>query len=194
MDDPSPLAEENELNVDTETVLPKSTERKYWSPYLAGFGLGLTLLAAYWFLGTGLGASGGLARFSAWFQHLLAPAHVAGSDYFGRWFSEGTPHVLAYYLVFMALGVLLGGFISARHAGRFKPSIERGPRFSPYGRIVLAFAGGILVGFASRLARGCTSGQALTGAAMLFTGSVVFLLCLFIGAYAAGFLVRREWL
>ena len=33
----------------------------YWSPYLAGFGLGLTLLLAFWVLGTGLGASAGLA-------------------------------------------------------------------------------------------------------------------------------------
>ncbi len=32
------------------------------------------------------------------------------------------------------------------------------------------------------------------GAAMLFTGSVVFMVCLFIGAYAAAYFVRREWL
>jgi uncharacterized membrane protein YedE/YeeE len=191
---PSLSDEEKIVNNDNEIVPTKSTEKKYWSPYLAGFGLGLTLLAAYWFLGTGLGASGGLARFSAWLEHLLAPAHVEGSDYFGRWFGQGTPHVLAYYLVFMTVGVFFGGFISARQVGRFKPSIERRPGFSPYGRILLALGGGILVGFASRLARGCTSGQALTGTAMLFTGSVVFLICLFIGAYAVGLLVRREWL
>jgi uncharacterized membrane protein YedE/YeeE len=193
MDDPRPSGEEKIMNNDNETVRIESTEKKYWSPYVAGFGLGLTLLAAYWFLGTGLGASGGLARFSAWLEYLLAPAHVEGSEYFGRWFSVGVPHVLAYYLVFMTVGVFFGGYISARQAGRFKPSIERAPGFSAYGRILLALGGGILVGFASRLARGCTSGQALTGTAMLFTGSVVFLVCLFIGAYAAGFLVRREW-
>jgi uncharacterized membrane protein YedE/YeeE len=187
------LGDENKIDSDNEFDLTKGTEKKYWSPYLAGFFLGLTLLAALWFLGTGLGASGGLARFSAWLEHLAAPVRVEGADYFGRWFGEGMPHVLAYYLVFMALGIILGGYLSARQAGRFKPTIERGPNFSPYGRIVLAFVGGILVGFASRLARGCTSGQALTGTAMLFTGSVVFLACLFIGAYAAGFLVRREW-
>ena len=194
MSEPIPSGEETIGHNDNAIVLTKGTEKKYWSPYLAGFGLGLTLLAAYWFLGTGLGASGGLARFAAWLEYLVAPARVEGADYFGRWFGDGKPHVLAYYLVFMALGVILGGYISARQAGRFEPSIERGPNFSPYGRIVLAFTGGILVGFASRLARGCTSGQALTGTAMLFTGSVVFLVCLFIGAYAAGFLVRREWL
>lgn len=62
------------------------------------------------------------------------------------------------------------------------------------GRLTLALLGGVIVGFASRLARGCTSGQALTGTAMLFTGSVVFLCCIFAGAYAAAWFVRRQWL
>jgi hypothetical protein len=74
------------------------------------------------------------------------------------------------------------------------PAVERGPRISPRTRLILALSGGIVAGFASRLARGCTSGQALTGAAMLFTGSVVFMVCLFIGAYATAYFVRREWL
>ena len=101
---------------------------------------------------------------------------------------------MKYYLVFMGVGVLIGGFISARLNRRIVPSIERGPNISPRGRLILALCGGILAGYASRLARGCTSGQALSGAAMLFTGSVVFMVCLFIGAYATAYFVRREWL
>lgn len=165
----------------------------YASPYLAGFGLGLTLLASFWFLGAGLGASGGLARISAWAQHRVAPEHVEKSAYFGPWFSEGSQHVLAYYLVFMMAGVFIGGLFSALTARRARPMVERGPRISAGGRLVLALVGGLLVGFASRLARGCTSGQALSGTALLFTGSVVFLVCVFAGAYAAGVLVRRQW-
>jgi uncharacterized membrane protein YedE/YeeE len=94
----------------------------------------------------------------------------------------------------MAAGVLAGGFLSALGSGRVAPQVERGPRTSPPTRLLFALLGGVLVGFASRLARGCTSGQALTGTAMLFTGSVIFLLCVFAGAYAAAYLVRREWL
>ena len=168
--------------------------KPYWSPYLAGFGLGLTLLASFWLLGTGLGASGGLARFAAWCEHLLLPNHVEKSAYFGRWFREGAPHVMAYYLVFMGLGVFIGGLVSARKAGRASAMVERGPTVSPGMRLTLALGGGILAGLASRLARGCTSGQALSGTAMLFTGSVIFLICLFAGAYATAYFVRREWL
>ena len=166
----------------------------YWSPYLAGFGLGLTLLASFWLLGTGLGASAAVARLAAWCEHLLLPSHVESSAYFGKWFSSESPHVLKYYLVFMGFGVFLGGFLSARKANRIKGIVERGPNISARTRLWLALAGGVLVGFASRLARGCTSGQALTGTALLFTGSFIFLVCMFIGAYAAAFFVRREWL
>jgi hypothetical protein len=44
------------------------------------------------------------------------------------------------------------------------------------------------------MARGCTSGQALTGAAELAVGSWVFMLCIFAGAYAAAYFFRKEWL
>lgn len=165
----------------------------YWSPYAAGFGLGLVLLLSFWILGAGLGASGGLARCSAWLQHMIQPDTVEKSTYFGAWFGPDTPHVLSYYLVFMAAGVLVGGFLSALGSRRLKPAVERGPTARPGGRLLFALLGGLLVGFASRLARGCTSGQALSGTAMLFTGSIVFLICMFIGAYATARLVRREW-
>jgi uncharacterized membrane protein YedE/YeeE len=166
----------------------------YWSPYVAGAGIGITLLLAYWFLGTGLGASGALARLAAYFWHGIASGHVGASAYFGQWFTPGAGHVLSYYLIFMAAGIFAGGLISALGSGRIEPMIERGPQMHARGRLILAFAGGMLVGFASRLARGCTSGQALSGTALLLTGSVVFLVCLFIGGYATALLVRREWL
>jgi len=164
-----------------------------WSPYAAGFGLGVTLLLSYWFLGTGLGASGALARVAAWIWHGIAPDRVAASGYFGQWFPSGAPHVLSYYLIFMAAGVFVGGGLSAIGARRVRIAVERGPQISVKARLLLALLGGVLVGFAARLARGCTSGQGLTGGAMLFTGSLIFLGCLFIGAYAAAYFVRREW-
>ena len=179
---------------DKSTCCPDSRQGlPYWSPYLAGFGLGITLLLSFWILGAGLGASSGLARTGAWLERFVCPLHVDGSSYFGDWFGPGHPHVLKYYLVFMALGTLGGGLISAVASRRVAPGVERGPRASVRGRLWFALLGGVLVGFSSRLARGCTSGEALTGTAMLFTGSVAFLVCLFIGAYGAAYFVRRQW-
>ena len=165
----------------------------YWSPYVAGVGLGVALLLSFVVLGAGMGASGGIARVAAVCQYLLAPRHTAGSEYFGGWLRAGGRAALGYYLVYMAGGMALGALLSALGSGRVRPGVERGPRISAPSRLALALAGGVLVGFASRLARGCTSGQALTGTALLMTGSAVFMVCLFLGAYLAAWFVRRQW-
>ncbi len=172
-----------------ESAVPGA--QAYWNPYVAGFGLGVTLLVSYVVLGTGLGASATPARLSAVAAHAVAPAAVAANSYVGKWFEGGSP--LLHYLVFMSLGVLLGGHLSARWAGRVQRVVERGPTASKRLRLGLAVGGGVLVGFASRLAAGCTSGQALSGGAMMFTGSWVFMLAIFVGAFSAARFVRREW-
>lgn len=161
----------------------------YLNPYLAGICLGLVLLASFFILGAGLGASGGIARLAASLEGALAPSHTRASAYFGAW----GPDYLSYYLVFMFLGTLLGGLLSALAAGRFQLTVERGRAWPAGLRLVYALAGGLAVGFASRLAQGCTSGQALTGGAMLLSGSLAFLVSLFAGGYATAWLFRRQW-
>jgi uncharacterized membrane protein YedE/YeeE len=161
----------------------------YMNPYLAGVLLGLTLLASYLILGAGLGASSGLARVGAHLELVLAPARTLASKYFGGWGEQP----LKYYLVFMLAGVFFGGLISALLASRCEVSVERGAKCAPNRRLLFALVGGILAGFASRLANGCTSGQALSGSAVLLTGSLLFLICIFAGGYSAAWFVRRQW-
>lgn len=166
------------------------TTKKYMNPYLAGFFLGLTLLASFLILGAGLGASGGIARIAAFTECVFVPDHTRASEYFGPW-CAGDP--LHYYLVFMLIGTFLGGLASALFANRFSFKLERGAKAPAGLRAALALIGGLLVGFASRLAAGCTSGQALTGGALLLTGSLIFLVCIFAGGYAAAWFVRGQW-
>ena len=163
--------------------------KPYSNPYLAGVLLGLTLLASYLILGAGLGASAGIARAGAFCELALAPSRTLASRYFGAWGAQP----LHYYLVFMLAGVFCGGLISALLADRCAVMMERGARCSSLKRMVFALAGGIIVGFASRLANGCTSGQALSGGAVLLTGSLLFLVSVFAGGYAAAWFVRRQW-
>jgi uncharacterized membrane protein YedE/YeeE len=59
--------------------------------------------------------------------------------------------------------------------------------------LIYALTGGVIVGFASRLAQGCTSGQALSGGALLLTGSLVFMVCVFAAGYVTAWFVRRQW-
>jgi hypothetical protein len=161
----------------------------YMNPYVAGVILGLTLLASFLILGAGLGASAGIARIGAFLEGLVLPEHVRTSAYFGAW----GKNPLTYYLVFMFLGTFLGGLFSAVQAKRTGLTVEKGKRFSTGNRLLFSLGGGILAGFASRLAQGCTSGQALTGSALLLTGSLIFLVCVFAGGYAFAWVVRRQW-
>ena len=189
------------MSTTTHTDTPKDTgaptpgaERKanpLWNPYVAGVGLGLTLLLSFVTLGVGLGASAAVARVGTVAAHSVAPVAVEENEYMGQWLQGGSP--LLYYLVFMAVGVLVGGLISAWASYRIRPGIERGPRLSRPSRLVLAIVGGLIVGFASRLAMGCTSGQALTGGALLLSGSWAFMLAVFGGAYGVAWFVRRAW-
>lgn len=169
--------------------MSSDTTKTYLNPYLAGFLLGVTLLASFLILGTGLGASNAVARVTAWCGLCISPAHIMSSQYFGAWGDKP----LNYYLVFMLGGVMLGGFISALANRRIQVQTERGMSYPAGKRLVLALLGGVLAGFATRLARGCTSGQALTGTALLTTGGVVFLLATFAGGYMMAYFFRRQW-
>ncbi|MDT8377871.1 MAG: YeeE/YedE thiosulfate transporter family protein [Desulfotignum sp.] len=167
----------------------KPSAKPYMNPYAAGVCLGLVLLVSFMVLGAGLGASGGIARISAAIESFFLPQHTWNSPYFGAWGKQP----LNYYLVYMLAGTVIGGLASSVLSGRFTFQLEKGRQCPSWKRIVLAFSGGLLVGYASRMAQGCTSGQALTGGALLLTGSFVFLICLFASGYAAAFLVRSQW-
>lgn len=169
-----------------------TTSRPYANPYLAGIGLGLVLLAAFAIVGHGLGASGAAAELVAAGVNTVAPSHAQANDYLRPWVANGRNGVTS-WIVIEVLGIVIGAFVSARLAGRGARSIERGPRATPRSRLLWALGGGTLMGFAARLARGCTSGQALTGGALLSVGSWVFMLALFAAGYAAAPLFRKSW-
>ncbi len=169
------------------------TAQQYWNPYAAGLGLGLTLLAAFVIVGRGLGASGGFTTVVSIGVSAVAPAHASSNEVYSAHLENESGNPLKDWLVLEILGVFVGGFISGRLARRTRLSTVKGPRISTTGRLLFAFAGGALMGFAAKLARGCTSGQALTGGALMSAGSWIFMIAVFIGAYAFAYFVRRQW-
>lgn len=167
--------------------------RPYASPYLAGVGIGLVLLAAFMVMGRGLGASGAFTSVATAGVAAVAPAQAAANPALAPYLGDGAHGPLADWLVVEVIGIALGGWASARVAGRVARVTERGPRMGERGRLAYAFAGGGVMGVGARLARGCTSGQALTGGALLSVGSWLFIAAAFAAAYAAAPLLRREW-
>jgi len=59
--------------------------------------------------------------------------------------------------------------------------------------LLFAFVGGFLIAAATRLARGCTSGQALDGAAAFSVGAWIFMLAAFGAGFLFAFLFRKQW-
>ncbi|MFO8174603.1 MAG: YeeE/YedE thiosulfate transporter family protein [Longimicrobiales bacterium] len=166
--------------------------KKFINPYLAGILLGLVLFGAYFLTGTGLGASGGMARLVVSAQDLVAPRHVDRVGHLVE-MAGGELNPLDHWIVLVTLGTLLGGGLSAFLNGRLKVETQKGPRISVRTRWIMALLGGIFMGYGARLARGCTSGQALSGGAVLSVGSWAFMLAVFAGAYALAYFVRRLW-
>ncbi|MDZ7764945.1 MAG: YeeE/YedE thiosulfate transporter family protein [Melioribacteraceae bacterium] len=167
--------------------------KPYSNPYYVGFGLGLVLLAAFVIMGRGLGASGAVSSVVTVGVNAVAPEHAQSNGYFSSYIGDGTVSPLKDWLVFEVLGVIFGGFLSGMLAGRVKGGVEKGPRVKTRTRFIFAFIGGTLMGFGAKLARGCTSGQALTGGALLGLGSWAFMLAVFAGGYAVAYFMRRQW-
>lgn len=165
---------------------------RFWNPYLAGVALGLVLLASFLVMGHGLGASGTANRLGVAALSAVAPEHVAANPYLSEGTASGA-HPLDHWLVFEVLGVFLGGAVAAFLAGRSKRGVLKGPRIGSWSRLGFAFGGGIVMGVAARLARGCTSGQALSGGALLSVGSWAFMFSVFAGGYALAWVMRRQW-
>lgn len=177
--------------MDTQLPQPIQQPAKFWNPYLAGLALGLVLLTTLVVMGRGLGASGAATRLAVAATNVVAPEHVAKTPALSSFTLSG--HPLDDWLVFEVFGALLGGLVAAYTANRLKVGVVKGPRISRGGRLAMAIVGGLLMGYAARLGRGCTSGQALSGGAMMSVGSWIFMLMVFAGGYSAAALVRRQW-
>ena len=170
----------------------KRSPKPYTNAVIAGVLLGLVLFAVYFFTGDGLGASGGANRVAVWLAKIVAPGWVNSQPYIIR-YGGGAKNPLDSFIVMLDIGVLIGGFLSAWFFGRFSLETIKGPNVKISLRWVIAFFGGTLAGFGARLARGCTSGQGLNGAATLSVGSWAFLLAFFLGGYLLAYFVRKLW-
>ena len=100
--------------------------------------------------------------------------------------------VLDWNLV-LIIGVLIGSLGGALWSRTFKIQFDGGATVSVRTRLLTAFSGGILIGFAARLARGCTSGVALTGGAQLALSGWLFVIAMFAAGFLCAAAFRRLW-
>jgi uncharacterized protein len=168
-------------------------KKPYMNPYIAGTLLGLVLLAAMLLSGRGLGASGGLKYCVVSAVGTVDRTHAEKSPYYSKYFQDGKKP-LKDWLVLEIAGLLAGGFISGAVSGRLKLKVEKSPKISNTRRLAFAFLGGVFFVYGAQLARGCTSGAALSGMAVLSLGGFVTMAVIFGSAYMFAWFFRKNWI
>ena len=168
-------------------------KNRYMNPYIAGTLLGLVLLLAMFLSGRGLGASGGIKYCVVSIVESVSKPHVEQSDYYSRYF-ENEKKPMQNWLTIEIFGILAGGFLSGAVSKRLKFKIEKSPKISNARRLIFAFAGGLFFVYGAQLARGCTSGAALSGMAVLSVAGFVTMVAIFGSAYFFAWFFRKNWI
>jgi uncharacterized protein len=177
--------------------MSKSKSQKasnYLNPYLGGVLLGIVLLAANFVSGRGLGASGAIKSTVVTVETTIVPSSAESSGFVKEFREAHQGNPMKTWLVFEMLGVLAGGFLSGALSGRLGIKVEHSPKISSTRRMIFALAGGVLFGFGSQLGRGCTSGSALSGMAVLSLGGFITMMFIFGTAFALAYFFRKNWI
>ena len=148
--------------------------RKRWSPYVAGSLLGVTTLLAIVLSQQLLGSSGAFENLSGLIEKTISPK-LADIFYYKFVMAPGIS-----WQVFLAVGLLLGAFVTARLSGDFRwrvlPDRQWREVFgtSVAKRWIIVFFSAILLEFGAGLAGGCTSGLAISGGIALAPSAFIF--------------------
>ena len=182
------------FNIDIMSKSNEPKKTKYLNPYIGGVLLGIVLLAANFVSGRGLGASGAIKSAIVTVETTIAPVSAESSGFEKEFRQSHAGNPMKTWLVFEMLGVLVGGFLSGAFAGRLKFKVEHSPNITSMKRLFLALGGGVLFGFGSQLGRGCTSGSALSGMAVLSLGGFITMMAIFGTAFVLAYFFRKNWI
>jgi uncharacterized membrane protein YedE/YeeE len=156
-------------------------EPYHWA--IGGAAVAAITLALLWLTNQRLGISTG-------FENVCALA--VQTPYFRRSEITRSHH---WRLAFLG-GLVLGGVFSAVLAGGWTPIWDLGMfdttfGWGPAGKLAWMFGGGILIGFGTRMAGGCTSGHGIFGIANVEPASIISTLSFLIAGIVTTNLVYR---
>jgi hypothetical protein len=129
------------------------TEKKDWSPYLAGALSGVLSIFSVWAAGKYFGASTTFVRSAGMIEKIIGSERVARMSYFIKEIPE-----IDWQWMFV-VGILIGSLIASVASGTFfwkgVPDMWA-KRFGPskFKRGIVAFVGGVIAMFGARLADG----------------------------------------
>ena len=169
------------------------TKNKYMNSYVAGFLLGLLIIAAYYFSGEGLGSSGVYRDIAFGALDKIAPEYAKNNSFIAPHVAGG--HAPTHtWLVYELLGVILGAIVSGALYGRLKFVVGKAPHITNKKRLYLALIGGVLWGVGTQLGRGCTSGLVLSGMAVNSLSGYIGLAAIFGFGFIFAYIFKRIWI
>ena len=181
-----------EIKMESSVMNDKKVSKSYINPYIGGGILGVVLFLAFFITGNGLGASGAITRIQVFIVDIFASGHVDSVGYFAK-YGGGDKSAIFDKSVLMLLGTVLGGAISAFFGGRLKFETNKGEGMSDKTRWLLAFVGGMIMVYGARFARGCTSGQGLSGGSVLSVGSWILVVDMLLHIFFVSFGVEVNY-
>jgi uncharacterized protein len=161
-----------------------------WSPYIAGAGIGVLSCFAFLLSDRPIGCSTAFVKARGLISKIFNAERVRQSEYY----REIIPKIDWPFMI--VPGIVIGAFISVMLSGQFHilwvPTIwGQAFGYNPILRFLVALAGGILLGFGSRWAGGCTSGHGINGSIQLSLASMITAACFFIGGIGTAMLLFR---
>ena len=159
-----------------------------WSPYLVGALIGALNLLSMLLSKKPLGASTSYLKVSGILRKLYNKEMVANNEYY----KKKNPELD--WGIMLVLGIIIGSFFSALISNDFNlilvPNMWS-QRFSDafLPRFFASILGGILLGFGSRWAGGCTSGHGISGSSQLSPLSWIAAISFFIGGIVTALLI-----
>ena len=152
-----------------------------WSPYAVGIGIGVLSWLSFLISGKPIATSTTFARTGGMLENFITGGKAEKRSYYKK------IKLMINWQYMLVLGVVLGSFLSALLSGDLQANAWV-PKLwaSVFGqsailRVLVALAGGVILGYGARFAGGCTSGHGISGTLQLAVSSWVSAIFFFIG-------------
>ena len=157
-----------------------------WSPYLVGAGIGILSWFTLLISKKPIGCSTTFAKSAGLIEKVFKGKKVELKPYYQQ------IKLKVDWQFMLVIGIIIGSLLSALLSKDFHWTWVPDFWAATFGanrvvRILAALVGGILLGFGSRWAGGCTSGHGISGTMQLSVGSWISAICFFIGGIAMAY-------
>ncbi len=153
--------------------------RKQWPFWVSGVFVGVAEIMNYVALGRPIGLTTGLVEMTSAAERTIANLFgIEGMDWWSRAYDPNVHWII--------IGVLVGAWLVARAERE-----SRGWVKFPRKELILAFTGGFVFSFGTRLAHGCTTHHFLGGISSMSTASLFYLLAILPAGFLTFYLMAK---